>query len=238
MYLLQWTREKKSAKIYGNQKIKKIASSIRKLNCKNVIVKIPDIEIKAEYFFRCLNILMEYSFDNITVILENECLSKSTINKLMQYNISLIIQKEVKGKDIEQAIELYKMISNLKGTKINSLLLIVYDDEVKDKLIKQISFLLKEKGINCIISRYIRKEEAVNYYSSQQQFTNRTSIETYSYNQYFHPCLGGLIYFDQSGDVYPCPNLLDFKMGSIDKFEEVWNKERLHKFWNLTSVVT
>lgn len=228
--------EKKSIQQYMEiEKLEKILSAIEKLKCRNIVLKIPDIEVNAEYFFRCLDVATEYTFENITIMLGNTSMCEDTLRNLLRYNINLIVQKEVKDEDIELALNIYKDLKNMKDNSKISLLYIVYGDEVRDKLLKEIN-ILNGSGVNCIISRYMKKEEAVNYYLKNPKFVKRTSIETFSYNQYFHPCLGGLIYFDQSGDVYPCPNLLDFKMGNIDNFREVWNKEGLHKFWHLTSI--
>lgn len=83
---------------------------------------------------------------------------------------------------------------------------------------------------------YVQKDEVALNYLDKFKFLKRTSIESFSFNQYYNSCLGGLIYFDQNGDVYPCPNLLDFKFGNIDDFKQVWNEEGLHKFWHETSI--
>lgn len=228
--------EKKNIHQYMEiDKLEKILSAIEKLKCKNIVLKIPDIEVKVEYFFQCLDKATKYSFENITLMLGNTSMSKDTLCRLRRYNINLIVQKEVKDEDIEQAINIYNELKNIREDNKISLLFIVYNDKIRDKLLEKIN-ISNRSSINCIISMYLKKEEAINYYLKKPQFVKRTSIESFSYNQYFHPCLGGLIYFDQSGDVYPCPNLLDFKMGNIDNFREVWNKEGLHKFWHLTSI--
>lgn len=217
------------------ERLRKIIVSITKLKCENVVIKIPDIEVKSEYFLKCLDIIMEYSFLSSTVILGNPC-SKSILFNLLQYNINLIIQKEIKdAKDIRHTIKLYNELISMKNHKKISLHFIVYDEELKSGLLAELQNI-NRREINCVISMYVQKDEVALNYLDKFKFLKRTSIESFSFNQYYNSCLGGLIYFDQNGDVYPCPNLLDFKFGNIDDFKQVWNEEGLHKFWHETSI--
>lgn len=214
--------------------LQEILEHLSKLQCSLVCIKIADIQTREDYFFKCLDLVSKYHFDKTLIIIGNGRIKKDLLYRVIQYKFEIILQKEVTKSIIDEAVNLYTSISNEKIDNLG-ILYIVYSEDEGNKL-KDLIFSSGQNVTNIIISRYVKEDEALDYYLKKPVVLSRIDLRTFSYKHYFHPCLGGLIYFSQNGDIFPCPNLLDFKMGNVNNFKEIWGTDGLKDFWKRTAI--
>lgn len=205
-----------------------ILESISKMQCGMVILKIPDLGNYVERFKQYFKLVSQYNFDKVFLVVGNGWISKETLRELFHYNIYLILQQNIKHvDDIEKVEQYYKSIIKNNFTTYCTMLYIFGDPKTYNSFYQKYLKLENKMKVICILNHDISgmKKEL------KPKFIERTNIQNFSLNQAFNNCLYGTIYFNQAGEFFPCPALVDFKLGHIKNLQYLW--EELYKFWTL-----
>lgn len=205
----------------------KILNTVFKLGCEELYIKVPDLNFNIDYICECLEIVYQYKFKNITLIVGYGMDNERYIKRLSKYKIHIILQYIVENKLTKNQIN---KIQNIKEKC--TILFITLEENMRSALVAE----LKEKklDISYIITTLVEYKYAIDYFKSKKKHIGKTDIYSFSYNKYYNNCLNGIMYFDQQGNIYPCPGLLNFKLGNIDSIKNVWHEDGILKFWHLT----
>ena len=211
-------------------------TKLRKYNCSVIVFKIPDMSQNMQYYKKILAKTKDIGIDNIQVICGSGYDEKN-IEYLLEHDITPILQVNIeKQSDICDLAEVLEKRHSHNLSRIFLTLVIDFkltNEESIESAIDHISKMTKIQ-IDYMLNK---KEDVQDYIASDYNYISQlplVDVRQYAYKKSFNSCLNGSVYIDQCGNIYPCPGLIDFKVGNIDRFSEIFDKKNIQSFWRLS----
>lgn len=230
-------REKQFAQNFMEfDKFSSVITSLNKYNCTVIALKIPDISQNVQYYKKILTKTKDMGINNIQVICGSGY-DEKTVEYLLEYDITPILQV-----NIENKLDIYDLVNVLENKHSHNLSKMLFTLVIDFKLASNESIKNAIEHISKITNIQIdymlnKKEDVNDYIASDYNYILQfplVNVREYAYKKSFNSCLNGNIYIDQCGNIYPCPGLMDFKVGNIDRFSEIFDKKNILFFWKLS----
>ena len=173
------------------------------------------------------------NFKKINLITGNKFISDQILADLQKLQINLIIQKYMSKEDIEKDD---KLIAKLQDFKLNVGYILLTDYNNKDIINKFYEYILSKIKINFITHDFIisKDDYNLNLYKNDLNTLGNIKLDEFSMKKDYNSCLNGNITFLADGTIVPCLGLYKFTLGNINIFQDVFKKNNLEKFWNLS----
>lgn len=220
--------------------VKIALDNLKKLNCDNVILKIPSMQDNPYQFDEVFKLLQSLKFKNVQTLIGSG-IHVGTALTLHKNKIFPIFQEVIETEeDVENILSKVKSLSE-NGIRSNMMLIILMDINLNmDSILSRLNEI--PKHIKVHIDYILEKTKTQNeYFSSQFNYIKQiptVDIRSYALNSVYNSCLYGTIYINQEGDIFPCPGLTDFNLGNVRDFSKIFDKEadiNIQYFWKLNN---
>lgn len=220
--------------------VKIALDNLKKLSCDNVILKIPSMQDNPHKFDKIFKLSRSLGFKNIQALIGSG-IHIETALILQKYKIAPIFQEIIESEtDCENIFSKINALSE-KGILSNMTLIILMNMKLNTDLIMgQLNEI--PQYIKVHIDYILEKSNPLdNYYNSRFSYIKQVpsiDIRTYALNSVYNSCLYGTLYINQEGDIFPCPGLLDFKLGNVRNFNKIFDREaniNIQYFWKLNN---
>ena len=216
--------------------LKLTLENLKKLNCNTVIFKIPSMRNNSYKFDRIFKLTRSLGFEHIQALIGSG-IHTETLLTLLKNRITPIFQEVIVSEN--NCEKVFSKIDALleKGIASNMSLIILLNMELNiDSIIKQLNRI--PNHIKVHIDYVLEKSKHLDsYFNSRFNYIKQipsVDIRAYSLNATYNSCLYGTVYINQKGDIFPCPGLLDFKLGNVRNFNNIFNGEaniNIQYFW-------
>lgn len=216
----------------------KVLTDLHLAGCEKILFRVPDYTVNRDYFNRIFDIAHELSFTFAAVLIGCSNITDYDLVGIQRYGVVPVLQFNIASdKDLEHAQSLMKQYETISSThRYHILTDIDYGKSCIDKLLT----LLKEKesyavSFDVIVPKNIdaaQKLDDVHFFNRALSIPRTTPFHV-AHNYGYNECLDGKIYLNQDGNVYPCPALTDYYMGTGMNMRALFNEDNLMDFWML-----
>lgn len=215
----------------------KILTDLHLSGCENILFRIPDYTVNKNYFDKIFDITSRKSFTFSAVLIGYGNIIDDDLKNIQRYNITPVLQFNVTSdKDLERTIKLMNHYNTISSSHRYHVLV---DIDYGRTHLKELLALRKEKvpyiiSFDAIIPKNSEAVTKLDIDLFNRALTiPRTTPFHIAHNYGYNECLDGKIYFNQDGNVYPCPALTDFYIGNGMNMRAIFNEDNLMNFWML-----